>query len=109
MITYSWFIDKFTVLTNHNGMANVIQTVHWRRFGMNETGVYGSVSGSTDISLPNESFIQYENLTQEFVEQWLTDTLGQNTITQFDQSIELQINEKLYPAKLTLTPPWMVE
>ncbi len=109
MITYSWFIDRLTVLTNHNGMTNVIQTVHWRRVGMNEGGVYGSISGSTDISLPNESYIQYENLTQEFVEQWLTDTLGQNSLAQFDQAIELQINEKLYPEKITINPPWIVE
>lgn len=108
MITYSWFIDKFTVLTNHNGMTNVIQTVHWRYIGMNDNGMYGSVAGSTDISLPNESFIQYENLTQEFVEQWLIDTIGQSAIAKFQQSIEIQINEQLYPAKLTLNPPWSI-
>jgi hypothetical protein len=108
MITYSWFIDKFTVLTNYNSLPNVVQTIHWRFVGMDDNGIYASISASTDIPLPIGNYIQFENLTQEFVESWLIDALGQNNVDSFKLAIEQQINEKINPTKLDLSPPWIV-
>lgn len=108
MINYTWFFDEFTVLTEYEGRTNVIQTVHWKYSGINEDGVFGVISGSTDIPPPYDAFVNFELVTFQMVENWLTATMGADTIQSFRDAIEEQINEQVSPKKLKLKAPWLV-
>lgn len=107
MITYAWFIDNITVLTDYNNTQDVVKTVYWRFNGMNEDGFYHTISGSTDIPALNQPFIPFTDLTQEIVEDWLQIAIGQSTIDEFKLSIEQQIQEQMFPKKRTVPPPWL--
>ena len=57
-IEYTWRVENATTLLSHQGLDNVVETVHWRLIGTDSvTGTsaseYGSVSLDLDAIDPN--------------------------------------------------------
>jgi hypothetical protein len=66
----------------------------------------GTIELQGDVNDPE--FVLYENLTEEIVDGWVTQALGQETITaietEFETRLQARIDAKTNPQYLTGTP-----
>ena len=107
MINYTWNFTKFVVLPNYNSLEKVVKTIHWEFIGKNEDDVYAKIEGSTDISEPDNIFVNFDNLTHAIVEEWIVNVIGEKRIAEFKLAIEEKIDEIVTPKKIILLPPWI--
>jgi hypothetical protein len=107
MINYTWNFTKFVVLPNYNSLEKVVKTIHWEFIGKNEDDVYATVEGSTDISEPDNTFVNFDNLTHAIVEEWIVNVIGEERIAEFKLAIEEKIDDIVAPKKIILLPPWI--
>ena len=102
MIIYTWVISALDCKVNENNLEKVVQTIHWRYKG-EEDSVQSEVYGSVTLDSPDPNdFIPYENLTQVIVESWLESNLD---VTQYQNMISDQIESIKNPAIITLPLP----
>lgn len=65
-------IDKVFIKSINDYRNNVLQTVHWTCKLIDEdTGIEEKVCGSTYFQYPEDSFIEYSDLTKTQVLSWL--------------------------------------
>lgn len=107
MINYTWNFTRFVVLTNYNSLEKVVKTIHWEFIGKNDNNVYAQVEGSTDISEPDTTFVDFNNLTHAIVEEWIVNVIGEERIAEFKLAIADKIEDIEAPKKITLLPPWI--
>jgi hypothetical protein len=107
MINYTWNFTKFVVLPNYNSLEKVVKTIHWEFIGKNEDDVYAKIEGSTDISEPDNIFVNFDNLTHAIVEEWIVNVIGEERIAEFKLAIEEKIDDIVAPKKIILLPPWI--
>lgn len=106
MITYSYSFEALECYPEHEGVTDVVFTVHWRLRGVDgevSADVYGTVGLTYDS---NTVFVPYENLTYEIVKGWVEEKLGLETVESYKAHIEKQIAEIKQPTKITRTVPW---
>lgn len=106
MIEYNWFISALDCHTILNDKSNVVYTIHWRLSGID--GEYSvETYGTVGVEVPAGSvFVEYEDLTKETVIEWLENSLGEELISSYKDSIANQIEEKKAPKTVTMTPTW---
>lgn len=96
-ITYEWKVTSMKV-TDTDLLENVVIQTYWTKTGTDELGNEGVFSGATPIkvsSIDPDTFVPYENLTQEIVIGWVQEEVkGQKHI---DEQILKQINIKRNP------------
>lgn len=83
-----------------------VTTAHWNVVATEDkysATAYGSVSFMPDPL--NESFIPFENLTEEIVVQWIKNKLGEEYITSLEQNLTKQIEDQKAP-KVVSGLPW---
>lgn len=109
MIDYVWKFSKFNTKTI-NGQANCVFRLDWSLEGTD--GNFGaSHNGILNLETENiENFIEFDNLTQEIVEGWVTAALGESTIVLYKEIIETRIKELNDQSAATVrTAPWIPE
>ena len=107
MNTYAWTISSLDRYTSYEELTDVVTVIHWRLRGENPDGVTGEVYGAQAIPTPSaDDFVSFENLTQEIVEGWLLDSLGEEKVQQFKSSVDTLITEKITPSRIRSSPPW---
>jgi len=73
MITYNWGI-KSKPTTSINGYDNVVLAIIWVLEAQNdENKIKSSIAGTTFFLPPTDTFIPYEDLTDEIVIGWIED------------------------------------
>jgi uncharacterized GH25 family protein len=97
MINYNWQVVQMDRLTSDG----FVVTVHY-----NVTATEGDYSASTYGTVgyteqPDESYIPYEELTQEQVVGWVQESLGKDTV---EASLAGQIEAQKNPAQATGLP-----
>lgn len=104
--TYSWVIVQLECYPEHEGLTDVVFTVHWRRQAM--SGNYMSdVYGSQGVTLePDAPFTAYADLTKEQVEGWLVDAMGAERVAELDAGLDAQIEAQINPPVVTPPLPW---
>lgn len=107
MNTKQWVIAAMNEYPQSEGLEDVVFQIHWRR---NATEVDGDKAYFADtysvlsVAAPSEdSFIPYEDLTEDMVIAWLEEGLNVETI---DASLDAQIEEQKNPKVVTLPLPW---
>ena len=99
MNTYTWKIENlgFTILDE--GKQNVVNVILWRFTGTND--VFSSETcGATQLDLDkNVSFIEYENLTENIVLNWLISAIGEEQIAEIKLKIDTQIESQIEAQK----------
>ena len=69
----------------------------------------GSISA---IGVDQESFLQYDTITEQDVVQWVKQSLGAIEVETLERTVEQELRSKLNaPVKIkpeTLTPPWEI-
>jgi hypothetical protein len=115
MLTYNWNFNPLTCHTHLEGHEDVVMTVHWQ---------YSAVSASIDTTGPSysaqnigtqsftldpeqENFIPFEELTKETVQGWIETAMGEDRITQMQESLALQIEDQITPKIVNLPAPWI--
>jgi hypothetical protein len=82
MNTYHWEILSITKM-NLVSKSNVIFKIIWRLIGIDPNGVEGVFKGSTELTIPNqfdENFIEYENLTEQNIINWIQQILNMDDV-----------------------------
>ena len=107
MTQFTWDFPELNVVFDEDGMQNVINNVNWRLVATD--GSYTAyVYGSVRLMPPSpEAFIPYQNVTKEEVQQWVTDALGQELITEYEVKLQAQIDQEKNPTTGPLPPPWV--
>lgn len=106
MINYSWKIHSLTKRTINN-IESVIFTVVWEKFGIDENGYSGSIKTTISFNIneiDENSFIPYEQLTEEILIEWVKDFTDEESINKgIETEIEkaksqwIQINDGEFP------------
>lgn len=94
-------IDLYT--QEHNGHEQVIYNVHWRV--EKEDGEYSASSYGTQ-SLNTEdiqNFIPFDEVTSEIVEGWVKDVMGEEKVSDIENSLDQQIEKEKNPSSETIT------
>ena len=108
-IVYTWTFNPLEVTLSQDGLTNVVKTVHWRLTG-EENGVSETVYGTEGMEDPLPgSFIPYDNLTLETVQNWVEGKMGEERVQAMKDSIANSINAKNNPVSASMVAPWAAE
>ncbi len=102
---YFFEINKMDVIPSLNGLTHIVDTVYWKYYGVDEiTNNIASVGWSTKLTgVTENTFINYNDLTQNVVESWLENVLNIDDLKiMVDNKIELLNN----PPIINLPIPW---
>lgn len=102
-INYTWHFGPFECVPKLDSLNNVVEKIHWRLVGSVEEY---SIEANGSVTLENaqsESFILFQELTEEIVIEWVTSKLGMDVIY---ADIERQLDILVNPRKTVLSAPW---
>lgn len=106
-ITYTWKITGIKIQDQYGNKDSVVQT-YWTKTGIDELGNTGLFNGATPFSTNNisqESFIPFDQLTEEIVLGWIKDIVVGPYEEHVNNQIQKQIDSKRTP--IVDTPlPW---
>ena len=102
MITYNWNCKTVDVYPESEGQTNVVYSVHWTLAG-EENDYFATYIGFQQIEInPNETFIPFENLTNEIVTGWVKNAMGPEKVTAVENAVALTISEQKNPTSVTM-------
>ena len=108
--TKKWVIAALDCKPSIDAMVDVVSVIHWRKQATEvvEDKTYtADMYGACTITLPEpESFIDFNNLTEETIVGWLEATLDVEAI---DSALDAQIDFQKNPPIVTKKAPWIVE
>ena len=91
-------------------LNNVVVQTYWKKIGTDENGNTGEFSGATPFNLNNmdpNTFISYENLTEEMVLGWIQSVVVGDYENHVNAQIAKQIQDKISPIiEVTDGFPW---
>lgn len=105
-INYTWTFSSVDAYPDVDGLTNVISTVHWRLLGEDSgytAEVYGAIS--LDPVEDSESFIPFESLTPELLQEWVEQKMGDD-LDNYKTSISGQIDARKNPPVVSPPLPW---
>lgn len=105
--TKKWVIAAFDCKPSADGLTDVVSVVHWRK---QATEVVGDVTYTADMygacavaPADVESFIPFEDLTEEVVIPWIESVLDTEAI---DTALDIQIETQKTPPIVQKQAPW---
>jgi hypothetical protein len=102
-MNHKWEILKLNVVPSLDGLESVVKSVNWR-FTVQEEMHYGDVYSVTELTYPKtESFIRYEDLTEETVIDWIKNNIDYSSLLEKATTI-LENNKN--PKILEKDPPF---
>ena len=97
--TYQWIIESTDRYTTYETQNNVIFNVYWRCFandGLSPVPNIASISGVCSLTyVDTNSFINYSDLTQKQILQWIWDSKINQT--EIELQLDSMIVDKLNP------------
>lgn len=106
-----WKVDNLEVKPEIDSFQNVVWTVHWRVFAK-EGDVTSSVYGSRNLTFDPTTatnFINYDNLTQSQVIDWVKTSMGSDEVENIESAAVSELNRVLNPPIVTKPLPWNVQ
>jgi hypothetical protein len=101
MITYNWNCKTVDIYPESKGQANVVYYVHWTLTG-EEDDYFASYLGLQQIEVnPSETFIPFEDLTNEIITGWVKNAMGPEKVTEAENEVALKISEQKNPTSIT--------
>jgi hypothetical protein len=100
----NWNCKTIDVYTHeHNGHEQVIYNVHWRvtkEDGDYSASEYGTQSLNTEDI---QNFTPFDDVTSEMVEGWVKDAMGEEKVSDIEESLNQQIEKEKNPSSETIT------
>lgn len=107
-ITYSFEIVNLTTVDTDDH-TKVVGKVQFRYKGVDENNISYAVENFIDLDTSNiNSFIEFADLTEENVVQWLTDNVHEDAISDWQNLIDIHIARTIAERSQTVqtTLPW---
>lgn len=99
---YTWNNKTVDVYPTLDGNSDVIFNVHWKLVGENENGVSGITYGTQALETSNISdFTIFSNITEQQINSWVEEYLGEEKIIELKENINAQIENKINPTVVT--------
>jgi len=106
---YTWIVDSLDCFPNLDNQSNVVSNIHWRVNGTDGTN-FATVYGSQPLTYEaGNTFISYQNLTQENVISWLQVAMGAEQMATIQTSLANQLAILSNPPIVTLPLPWITK
>lgn len=107
MTTYTWQFAALDVYPTHQGLANVVYSVHWKLTGDDGSGHTATAYGSQTLGpVDPQNFTPFANLTANQVQGWVEAQMGSTDVVQCKAWIDNRINNQIAPTITTVLPPW---
>lgn len=113
-LTYTWELVGLKRQNSEN-FENIVVGTNWKLTGTDEDGNFGIFNGATPFTpqdLNGDGFVDYHDLTEELVLDWVKDVVSGSSPTNYmnhiNQQIQKEINNKKY-ARIDVTAvdlPW---
>ncbi len=108
--TKKWVIAAFDCKPTEGELTDVAFVVHWRKQAtevVDDKTYTADMYGACQVGAPDpESFVPFEQLTEEVVVPWLENTLDVEAI---DSALVAKIEEQKNPPVVTKKAPWITE
>lgn len=98
-MNYTWKITGLKRLNSPN-IKNIVVQTYWKKIGTDSDGNIGEFSGATPFessSVNVDEFIEYEDLTEEMVLEWIKGIVVGSYEEHVNQQIQKQIDQKINP------------
>jgi hypothetical protein len=104
MITYSWNCESVEVFPENEGNENVVYAIHWSLNAFDsENDLSAKVFGVEIIDYLNHSnFIDFEDLDNETVISWLSESMTPDKMYAIELNAANQILEKQTPSSILM-------
>ena len=97
-LTYEWKLTRIKK-TSADGFPNVIISTEWTLTGTDEDQFTGKFLGATPFELHPDSFISYDDLTEEIVLGWIQNVVVDSYSNHVVEQIQKEINGKKNPVQ----------
>jgi len=109
-IEYTWTINSLETVDT-DAYSKVVKVVRWSYTGVDaDTNLSHNISRQTTLDVDNiETFVEFENLTEEEVNSWLNSNVHEDEINEMKNLIELSIQRRIASRGMTThtTLPWV--
>ena len=107
-ITYTWEVTSIKV-KDEGSFTNAVVQTYWKKIGTDENGNEGTFSGATPFTTTTmpagNTFVPFEELTEEMVLEWIKDVVVNDNERQIKEQIAKQIHDKITPVT-EASLPW---
>lgn len=98
-----WNIENLNVYLNYNNLTDVVYKVNYSVSKTDNNGNAETIFKTSDIDISNlDSFIDFEDLTNEIVLGWIKADLGESGITALEDELNNALNLMLNTSIKTL-------
>jgi hypothetical protein len=107
-IAYTWTFPQLEVQTAAYGLEKVVYAVNYVVVADDGAGHVASSYGSVSVPyVASDTFVLYSDLTQETVQEWVTEHMGSDQVANIENYLSSQIADQIDPPTETLPPPWI--
>ena len=101
-----WKVEQLLVRPVLDTMTDVVSEVQWGCSYELPEGI-GAVHGWIKLNIPtDQSFVAFDNLTEEMVISWVKDTLGSVRVTEIEIAAIHQAQNIVNPDQTARELPW---
>ena len=108
--TINWRVGTMECYPTYEQNIDVVFTVHWDCLGsevVSGSTYNGRVYGATGVTYHSGStFTPYNQLSQDDVLGWVWDSMGTDQKSNYENSVQTQINNQINPPVVILPLPW---
>ncbi len=106
-VTYTWDFNPLESYPTASGHTDVVFRIYWQLNG--STGSYFATSKGAEVVTydTGSTFIPFNELTYETVYNWITASMGIETMNQITASVYQSIENQINPPVLTQQAPWL--
>jgi len=97
---FNWTVSAMDYTVSQDGHTNVVNTVHWR-VSKEDGDNSGSSYGTVGLEAPGESFVEWDDITEEIAVGWAKAALGDEQVSSIEAAIDAQIAEQATPTRGT--------
>lgn len=103
---YTWQFVALDVFPTHDGLTNVVESVHWQLTGDDGLGHHAKLYGEQPVGPPDpDNFTPYNDLTAAQVQSWVEASMG-SELAVITGDIDRRILEQVSPSIVQMAPPW---
>jgi hypothetical protein len=99
----NWSIISMETQKQLDGLTDVVISASWM---CNDDNNIVRTSGTVKFDPPQATFVQYDQLTEPTVIQWVFDSLGEDKVFAIEAALQAQLDYIQNPPVVILPNPW---